>query len=168
MSIKRRQTFSTNETTLSISASLGSLISPSPGFAPDGAETPGTGSPRDKSSFFTVAFSPCRRAISVSSAERSSGTTLQAQPASLRLHCETCPVRVLLDDVFAVFLVVFGGLDAPGGHRVKGVVHRLARLVRKPRRPRRIEIAGGDLCVLVLHGRVSNSLTVILTDSRAH
>src|ERR1700749_2463552 len=41
MSIKRRQTFSTNETTLSMSASLGSLISPSPGFAPDGAETPG-------------------------------------------------------------------------------------------------------------------------------
>src|SRR5262249_39356483 len=82
-------TFSRNETTLSISASLGILSSPSPGFAPGAAETPGTGSPRDKSSFFIAAFSPCRRTISVSSAERSSGTTLQAQPASLRLHCET-------------------------------------------------------------------------------
>src|SRR5262249_10132671 len=94
ISIKRRQTFSRNATTLSTSASLGSLSSPSPGFAPDGAETPGTGSPRDNSSFFIVAFSPCRRTIWVSSAERSSGTTLQAQPASLRLHCETWPVRV--------------------------------------------------------------------------
>src|SRR5215831_305967 len=50
--------------------------------------------PTRQSSFFIVAFSPCRRTISVSSAERSSGTTLQAQPASLRLHCETAPVRV--------------------------------------------------------------------------
>src|SRR5215831_15163913 len=94
ISIKRRQTFSRNEITLSTSASLGSLSSGSPGFAPDGPETPGTGSPRAKSSFFRLVFSPCRRAISVSSAERSSGTTLQAQPISLRLHCETWPVRV--------------------------------------------------------------------------
>src|SRR5262249_32147633 len=88
ISIKRRQTFSRNEITLSTSASLGSLSSGSPGFAPDGPETPGTGSPRAKSSFFRLVFSPCRRAISVSSAERSSGTTLQAPadiaPAALR------------------------------------------------------------------------------------
>src|SRR6266446_10406974 len=85
--------FSRNEITLSTSASLGSLSSGSPGFAPDGPDTPGTGSPRARSSFFSVAFSPCRRAISVSSAERSSRTTLQAQPESFRLQCDTWPVR---------------------------------------------------------------------------
>src|SRR5262249_11440043 len=89
-----RQTFSRNAITLSTSASLGSLSSGSPGFARGEPGAPGSGSPRPKSSFFSVAFSPCRRAISASSAERSSGTTLQAQPASLRLHCETWPVRV--------------------------------------------------------------------------
>src|SRR5215813_5540680 len=94
ISIKRRQTFSTNAITLSTSASLGTLSSGSPGFAPDGLGTSGTRSPRAKSSFFRLAFSPCRRAISVSSVERSSGTTLQAQSTSLRLHCETWPVRV--------------------------------------------------------------------------
>src|SRR5262249_49233922 len=36
ISIKRRQTFARNEITLSTSASLGSLSSGSPGFAPDG------------------------------------------------------------------------------------------------------------------------------------
>jgi hypothetical protein len=46
ISIKRRQTFSRNEITLSTSASLGSLSSGSPGVAPDGLGTPGTGSPR--------------------------------------------------------------------------------------------------------------------------
>src|SRR5262249_28980575 len=94
ISIKRRQTFSRNEITLSTSASLGSLSSGSPGFAPDGLGTSGTGSPRAKSSFFGPAFSPCRRAISVPSPDRPSGTTLQAQPISLRLHCDTWPVRV--------------------------------------------------------------------------
>jgi hypothetical protein len=52
ISSKRRQTFSRNETTLSTSASLGSLSSGSPGLASDG--TPGNGSPRAKSSFFSV------------------------------------------------------------------------------------------------------------------
>src|SRR5262245_43602775 len=46
ISIKRRQTFSRNEITLSTSASLGSLSSGSPGVAPDGLGTPVTGSPR--------------------------------------------------------------------------------------------------------------------------
>jgi hypothetical protein len=54
----------------------------------------GKGSPRPNKSFFRVAFPLCRRAISVSSAERSSGTTLQTHPPSLRLQCETWPLRV--------------------------------------------------------------------------
>ena len=47
--------------------SLGSLSSGSPGFATGGLDTPGSGSPRANSSFFSTAFSPCRRVISVSS-----------------------------------------------------------------------------------------------------
>jgi hypothetical protein len=43
---------------------------------------------------FSRVFSSCKRATSVSSAERSSGTNLQAQPASLRPHSDTWPVRV--------------------------------------------------------------------------
>jgi hypothetical protein len=37
----------------------------------------------------------------------------------------------LLDDLLAVFFVALGRVDAPGRHRVKGCVHRLARLIRK-------------------------------------
>src|SRR5262249_7446056 len=66
----------------------------------------------------------------------------------------------LLDDLLAVFLTVFGGLDAPGGHRVKGGVHRPARFFRKRGSPHRIEIARGHLGILVLHGRVLLSLIV--------
>src|SRR4029077_14599325 len=89
ISSRRRQAFSRNEIILSTSASLGSLSSGSLGLATGGLGTPGNGSPRANSSFFSVAFSPCRRTISVSSAERSSGTALQVQPASLLPHCET-------------------------------------------------------------------------------
>ena len=63
ISSRRRQAFSRNEITLSTSASLGSLSSGSVGPAAGGLGTPGTGSPRASSSFFSVAFSSCRRAI---------------------------------------------------------------------------------------------------------
>jgi hypothetical protein len=93
ISIKRRQTFSRNDITLSTSASLGSLSSGSPGLAPDGLGAPGKGSPRPNSSFFRVAFSLCRRAISVSSGERSSGTTSQTHPPSLRPHARRTELK---------------------------------------------------------------------------
>src|SRR5260221_5825076 len=55
--------FSRNDITLSTSASLGSLSSGSPGFAPDGPDTPGTGSPRARSSFFAGDLDLQRRAF---------------------------------------------------------------------------------------------------------
>src|SRR5215510_5193789 len=103
-----------------------------------GPETRGTGSPRANGSFFSVAFSSCRRAISVSSAERSSGTTLQVPPASLRLHCETWPVRSpqpavghSIEAVAAVFAI--------GQHRLR----RRGREVRN--RPREGNFAFSDM-----------------------
>jgi GAF domain-containing protein len=86
------KSFSRKETTLSTSASLGSLSSGSPGFAPDGPGTPGIGSPRANSSFFSVAFSPCKRAISVSSAERSSGTILYTGPLIIGADLQCTPI----------------------------------------------------------------------------
>jgi hypothetical protein len=59
---------------MTTSASLGNLSSGSLGFAAGELGTPGIGSPRASSSFFSVALSPCRRAISASNDERSSGT----------------------------------------------------------------------------------------------
>src|SRR6516162_4029954 len=130
ITINRRQTFSRNEITLSTSASLGSLSSGSPDFAPAEPCTPATGSPRAKSSFFNVAFSPCRWAISVSSAERSSGTTLQAQPALLRLHFEPWPVRVSRRSTPSTTVEAVAAVLTVGRRRLR----RCGREVRKRQR----------------------------------
>src|SRR5229473_8430726 len=54
----------------------------------------GNGRPRATSSRLSAAFSPCNRAISFSSAVRSSGSAWQAQPTARLLHRDTSPVRV--------------------------------------------------------------------------
>jgi hypothetical protein len=81
--------------TRSISASLGSFSSTC-GLAPDPSalSPPGSGTPRAIISRLSVAFSPCSRAISLSSTVRSSGTAWHAQPAVRLPHSETLPVRV--------------------------------------------------------------------------
>ena len=47
----------------------------------------GSSMPRDSSDFFSAALSRCSRAISLSSAARSSGTILQDQPVAAHPHC---------------------------------------------------------------------------------
>jgi hypothetical protein len=59
-----------------------------------------------------------------------------------------------LDDLLAVFLTVFGDLDAPGGHRVRSCVHRQrASSESLPRAHAGLKLWG--FCELILHGRVS-------------
>src|SRR5262249_27192166 len=69
-------------------------------------------------------------------------------------HPSPRAAAAIFSDVLAVLLTVFGGLDAPGGHRVKGCVHRLARLIGKSWSPHWIEIARVHFCVLALHGHL--------------
>ena len=76
-----------------LSPSLGSCNRSSsrpeiPGFIP-----PGSGRLCASSSRLRLALSACRRAISPSSAERSSGTAWHSQPADLFRHIDTCPER---------------------------------------------------------------------------
>jgi hypothetical protein len=53
---------------------------------------PGSSRPFASIDFLSEAFSRCSRAISLSSASRSSGAALQDQPMALELHCATWPV----------------------------------------------------------------------------
>ena len=112
----------------------------------------GVGGPQAKeSSVFSLAFSSCKRAISISSAERSSGTNLQAQPASLRLHSDTWPVR------------------CPGrsavGHGMEGVAailtvgrHRLRRCSREGREQHRNSEANRRMASLPPHRFIQSVL----------
>src|SRR5262245_32258381 len=95
ISIRRRQIFSMNVISRSRSASLGSFKSIWGRLAVESERMPsGSGTPRAIISFLSEAFSPCSRAISTSSAARSSGTAWQVQFAVRLLQIDTWPVRV--------------------------------------------------------------------------
>src|SRR5262249_5561445 len=95
MSTRRRQTFSMKVMTLLRSASLGNCSRGSSGLVAGGSgfAAPGSGRLCGMSSFLSATFSPCSRAISVSSAAGWSATAWQAQPTARRVQIDTWPVR---------------------------------------------------------------------------
>ena len=75
---------------LGIARAIAACGSPCARCRGSGSMPAGNGRPRASRSFLSAAFSVCSRAISFSSAARSSGTAWQAQPTVRRLHSETC------------------------------------------------------------------------------